>query len=158
MEIQSSLSTLPRFSGLFKGSPASETGHLRPGIHPTETRCQRPPARDPDGRPFRAHGLLSANSISRLRVLRDSNPLFTTGQNQATNNNHQHAAFRFYYSVGHAFSDQQKVIIPRRDGCADAQDIQRCGCTPRDIYESSSKAQIEIVGLPTACRYQIDCT
>jgi hypothetical protein len=44
------------------------------------------------------------------------------------------------------------VIIINGEGGCDALVIQRCSCTPRDIYESFNQAQIEIVGLPTACR------
>ena len=51
-----------------------------------------------------------------------------------------------------------KVNILRRKSGSDAQDIQRCSCTPCDIYESFKKAQIEIVGLPTACRCHTLCT
>lgn len=54
--------------------------------------------------------------------------------------------------------DCQKVNTACKGRCGYAQeDIHRCSCTPRDIYESSHTAQIEIVGLPTACRLPLVC-
>ncbi len=67
-----------------------------------------------------------------------------------------------YSAIGnHLAAVDAPFLITKGEYCAQAKvmhwRIQRCSCTPRDIYESSHKAHLEIVGLPTACRLPLVC-